>query len=647
MPAGDLDPPLVRVLLGSSRTGVGFSQPGRPFRVAWEGGERWMWGPLAARPLGRTAWQVGAFAEEAWAQEAAARLRAGLPEEAVVAAVAGEDGLLRVRVEWPAPPEEVRARLALLGFPDALPVGGGAAVRLEDGTGAVVESALLRITPDGPWPTRVAVGEGEGARYRGRFVLRADGDRVLVIDEVNLESYLRGVVPAEMGPHAFPELEALKAQAVAARTYAVAHRGDHEELGYDLCATPACQVYRGVEVEHPLTDRAVEETAGIVATWEGEPIDAMYTSTCGGHTEDASELFSGRAQPYLRGVTCAWERPLELRGHGPATGWLDLTGFLAELTRALLGPEHPGTPGAVVAAVAERTGGEAPGGVPGDLGGFLDALVRAARLETAQRVLGDPGTVVPPLLDLADLLEVPLDPPADRWDTGWHLAAALAVLRIQGIVRTDRGEAVPRPEGVGIFPRRAKASEPLEGPYTLWERWAGRWRAVERAEVLPGTVLERWRVGDRLLAVVVRRSGGDGEADRRSAWRSWVRERSWAELAERTGIPDLERLEITRRAASGRVVGLAAVGRSGRRKEWEGFAVRRVLGLPETLVAFQHLPGPGGGVVRFLGRGWGHGVGLCQNGAYGLARAGMTWDRILRHYYTGIELAPMDTGPGP
>ncbi len=648
MPTGDVDPPLIRVLLGSDTEVVGFTQPGRPFRVGWEGGERWMWGPLEARPGFTRTWQVGAWSEERWAGEAVERLRAGLPGEAEVTTEAGEDGLIRVRVRWDVPLAEARTRLTALGFEEALPLRGSGTVTLEDGTGAEVRAPWFRVVPNGPWPTRVAVGPREGRRYRGRFVVRADGERVLVIDELNLESYLRGVVPAEMGPLAFPQLEALKAQAVAARTYAVAHRGDHEDLGYDLCATPACQVYRGVDVEHRLTDRAVEETAGIIATFDGEPIDAMYTSTCGGHTEDASVLFSGRAQPYLKGVACAWDRPLELAGTGPATGWLDRTAFMARLAEAVLDLGPSPTPGGVLARVAELTGGAAPEAPPADDGAYLQGLVEAARLDAAARVLVGATGPVPPLLELADLVEVPLDPPTGAWDDGWHLAAALAALEIQGVVRHDTGEAVPRPEGVGIFPRRARASEPLEGPFALWERWDGGWRSVRTTTVLPGTLLERWRLGDRVLAVAVRRSRGDGEADRRSAWRSWVREKTWAELAERMGMPDLLRLEITRRAATGRVVGLAAVGRSGRRKEWEGFAVRRALGLPETFVAFQRVKTPEeGDVVRFIGRGWGHGVGLCQNGAYGLARAGMTYDRILRHYYTGIELELLEPAPGP
>jgi peptidoglycan hydrolase-like amidase len=192
---------------------------------------------------------------------------------------------------------------------------------------------------------------------------------------------------------------------------------------------------------------------------------------------------------------------------------------------------------------------------------------------------------------------------------------------------------------VAIYPRRAAASEPLPSPLPLWERWAGGYRRVADAELLPGTELERLRFGGRVEALVVRRSGGADEADRRSAWRSWARERDWAELARRLGIPDLERLTVTRRGVSGRVVEMAAHGSSGSHRLLEGFPIRRSLDLPENLFSMHVLSKPDGGrVVRFLGRGWGHGVGLCQNGSYGLARAGRSFDQILGHYYSGIEI---------
>jgi stage II sporulation protein D len=165
-------------------------------------------------------------------------------------------------------------------------------------TGDELESAHVAPAAAGE---RVAA---DASPYRGVMdVLPAEGARLTVVNVVPLEEYLRGVVPNELAPEAFPQVEAQKAQAVAARSYALAHLGDYASRGYDLCATPACQVYRGTESEHVLSDRAVAETRGVVASWRGRPIHAFYTSTCGGHTEDGTAVFEDGA-PYLRGVAC-------------------------------------------------------------------------------------------------------------------------------------------------------------------------------------------------------------------------------------------------------------------------------------------------------------------------------------------------------
>jgi stage II sporulation protein D len=142
-----------------------------------------------------------------------------------------------------------------------------------------------------------------------------------------------------------------------------------------------------------------------------------------------------------------------------------------------------------------------------------------------------------------------------------------------------------------------------------------------------------------VVALAYVSSGGAGEADRRSAWREWVRTRSWSELEVMLGVGELQRLTVTRRSRSGRVVGLEAVSSTGNSASWQGFDVREALELPETLFTMQLRDSPDGGKeIRFLGRGWGHGVGLCQHGAYGLARVGMDFERILKHYYSGIEI---------
>src|SRR5207248_3508030 len=104
----------------------------------------------------------------------------------------------------------------------------------------------------------------------------------------------------------YPAIEALKAQAIAARTYAVKNRGQFSSEGFDLLPTTRSQVYRGLTSETSLTSQAVEQTRGVIATYNGEPINALYTSTCGGRTEDAENIFKN-AVPYLRGRECSVE----------------------------------------------------------------------------------------------------------------------------------------------------------------------------------------------------------------------------------------------------------------------------------------------------------------------------------------------------
>ncbi|HEX7955485.1 MAG TPA: SpoIID/LytB domain-containing protein, partial [Pyrinomonadaceae bacterium] len=142
--------------------------------------------------------------------------------------------------------------------------------------------------------------------YRGRLEVFANAKGALtVVNVLSLEDYVRGVVPNELSPGGWPELEALKAQAVAARTYAVSNLGRFASEGFDLTPDTRSQVYGGLSTEHPLSDRAVLETRGRIATYKGAPINALYTSTCGGRTEDGENIFGGNPVPYLRGRECA------------------------------------------------------------------------------------------------------------------------------------------------------------------------------------------------------------------------------------------------------------------------------------------------------------------------------------------------------
>ncbi len=142
-------------------------------------------------------------------------------------------------------------------------------------------------------------GEGaplafDGHRFRGTLRLIAAGNVVEVVDVLDIEAYLRGVVPAEMAA-SWP-MAALEAQAVAARSYALSSL--RPSADYDVCATNECQVYRGMDVENPRSDQAVRATAGVVVTYDGRVARTYYHADSGGTTASSSEVW-GTAVPYL------------------------------------------------------------------------------------------------------------------------------------------------------------------------------------------------------------------------------------------------------------------------------------------------------------------------------------------------------------
>jgi SpoIID/LytB domain protein len=142
-----------------------------------------------------------------------------------------------------------------------------------------------------------------GAPYRGVAEVRVNSGGTLAgINELHMEQYLYGVVPRELPPTVYDELEAQKAQAIAARTYAMRGMGKRSSDGYDLLPTTSDQVYGGYAAEHPLSSQAVDETAGLVATYNGQLIEALFFSTSGGATANNEDVYNSAPVPYLRGV---------------------------------------------------------------------------------------------------------------------------------------------------------------------------------------------------------------------------------------------------------------------------------------------------------------------------------------------------------
>jgi stage II sporulation protein D len=239
-----------------------------------------------------------------------------------------------VPVPAPAPPGLPRAepavRVGIAVDTATVQLGSSAGLRVETTGGALVSQAAagqqvrFRLAPDGsamvepdggapraglPLPLVVrAQGGGTltiGERpYRGIALVQAGARAGLtVVNVVDMETYLLGVVPHEIGRVGVDLLEAAKAQAVAARTYAVRYLGRREAQGFDVFATVADQVYGGARDEHDVTSRAVRETAGEVLLHGGEPIFAYYHSTCAGQTAAIEEVWPvERPRPYLVSV---------------------------------------------------------------------------------------------------------------------------------------------------------------------------------------------------------------------------------------------------------------------------------------------------------------------------------------------------------
>ena len=139
------------------------------------------------------------------------------------------------------------------------------------------------------------------ACYPGSILFRNTNGKLDAINSVDVEDYLRGVVPYEIGKLDSSRIEALKAQAVAARTYAYKHFNSRESVGFDVYADTKDQVYKGLESATPLTDAAVKATAGVVMTYGGDFIIAYYHSTCGGITETLA-TWNRADLPYLKSV---------------------------------------------------------------------------------------------------------------------------------------------------------------------------------------------------------------------------------------------------------------------------------------------------------------------------------------------------------
>jgi stage II sporulation protein D len=502
-----------------------------------------------------------------------------------------------------------------------------------------------------------------------------------VINELNLEDYLRGVVPAEMGPKIYDEVEALKAQAIAARTYAVRNLGQFKREGYDICAGPACQAYDGFSGEAPLTDRAVRETAGLVATYNGQPIDALYTATCGGETSDVGTMFPGRNEPYLKRVRCVEDEVLSIAGRADS-GLLTEQQVNARLFAAIAGLPDGGT---------SWSAREVEQAVTAAMQKLRFTPIAMASPASSRR--GDVLTYLASVLGFdrySTVVTMPEDrkyyfPQTAAKDSVPYRAAAFlikfAFLPGEGIDRVDMNAAMPREELYGLLGSWIRKHNVISDATGKILTVAGRDVTLKidgkpTRFTLPANLPVFRKIGDRYqeyssapvtigdratitsdvsktpVALVINAYLDGASFDRTSNFASWTRSFRADELVtsinRRNPIHQLQGIRPLTIDASQRIAEMEVTAENGRTFILRGLPIRWSLNVPDNLFVYEKTQDADGmDRYTFYGKGWGHGVGFCQVGAYGMATAGWTAQQILTHYYTGIEILPMSSARQP
>ncbi|HMM78943.1 MAG TPA: SpoIID/LytB domain-containing protein [Pyrinomonadaceae bacterium] len=529
-----------------------------------------------------------------------------------------------------------------------------------------------------------------GKAYRGKIevFVNASG-RLSVVNVVPLEDYLLGVVPSELS---LPAIEAQKAQAVAARTYAIANIGGYGTKGFDMVPTVYSQVYKGVSIETAMGTRAVRETRGIVATYDGKPIMAYFTSTCGGRTEDGKNIFD-KDEPYLKGVECSLEgrrqfdpftirtsrKPAKLRD----AGHLELARFMSRLasngfylsTAEMTDDWFDAAPNENEMSnwlnqIATKLGKPFPNVTretarPLELSAILAKMFYEPR--TNDTLLSDSDVFYQ--LSFDDAAEVPKEKRADLAallrDGYFRLHPDLTLKPAKPFTRAEflsligqiytkknwmpdlqKGTAKPTTDGkLVIGSGRSAKTLTVRPDVFLFRQFGDTMYPVREAALVGGEdIAYQTDATGAVIYLEVQPTSSPTSAENMSPFTNWNKTVSAGALKSRLSryvrdIGTLIDVNVKKVGYSRRPIEIEIVGSNGI-KTLSGGKIRSALRLPEQLFVMNKRYGSGPAVASytFTGRGWGHGVGMCQYGAYGLAKMGVKYDEIIKHYYTGVEV---------
>lgn len=559
-----------------------------------------------------------------------------------------------------------------------------------NGAAEPAKYSSLKSVSFGSFNDRLTPVRLNGKEYRGKIEVFVNSRGSLtVVNVVPLEDYLLGVVPAELS---LPQLEAQKAQAIAARTYAVANINGYGSKGFDMLPTVWSQVYKGVAIETKMGTQAVRETRGMIATYQGKPIMAYFTSTCGGRTENSENVFD-TAEPYLRGVECSLEghrhfdpfliktirTPAKLRDDTNLElvrlmSLLAVNGFsltTKEFTDDWF-DEEP-TVGEIsnwMNQLASRFGKPFPN-VTKD---SAKPLELARVLASIAYTPGAPDTLLSDSdinyqLSFDDAAEIPKERRAElamlMRDGFFTLHADLTLKPQKNFRRADflrlirqiyekkkwmpslqSGTTKATTDGKLVLKSgRTERAVTVRPDVFLFRAFGANYYPVREAALVGGEEV-RFQTDATGAVTYLEISPTDQPtvAENMSPFTNWTTTLPASAVQSRLsryvrGIGTLYDVNVKTKGYSRRAVELEIIGSNGT-KILKGGKIRSALRLREQLFVINKRYGSGGHVAgyTFTGRGWGHGVGMCQYGAYGLAKMGVKYDEIVKHYYTGVDV---------
>ncbi len=528
-----------------------------------------------------------------------------------------------------------------------------------------------------------------GKAYRGKIEVFVNARGSLtVVNVVPIEDYLLGVVPAELG---LPQLEAQKAQAVAARTYAIANIGAYGKQGFDMVPTIWSQVYLGVSIETKMGTMAVQQTRGLVATYQGKPIMAYFTSTCGGRTEDGGNIFD-QGEPYLKGVECSLEghrhfepflikttrQPAKLRDEANLELARQMSLFASNgffLSASQMTDDwfedvpHENEVSNWLTQLAGRFGKPLTGVTrdsarPTELARLIAGFIYAPGYADTMLTESD----INYQLSFDDAGEIPKDRRAevalllrDGYFTihpdltlkpNRPFSRAKLLRLITEIYQKKKwmpemlsGTAKPTVDGKLVLKNgKGERQVTVRPDVFLFREFGNNMYPVREAALVGGE-----QVNYQLDAVgavkylEIKPTDTPTTAENMSPWVFWNKSASAGEVQSRLsryvrGIGTLYDINVKKVGYSRRPIELEIIGSNGV-KTLKGGKIRSALRLPEQLfVMNKRYSGSTVTGYTFTGRGWGHGVGMCQYGAFGLAKMGVKFDEIIRHYYSGVDV---------